>query len=125
MVCTRADREDHRPHSSGLAPARPHEVGGPGTGFRISTRLAMAGRKAGRGAWDSRRRSPRVEELDRRELMTAGGLRHSLRPSAGRSQFGPRITQPAKVVNAHSWIDPILSTIPGPGLDRVQANSNA
>jgi hypothetical protein len=85
----------------------------------------MSGRESVRGTWTSRRLSPRVEELDRRELMTAGGLPHSLGPFVGPSQFGPRITQPAKVVNAHNSIEQLLSTVLGPGLDQVQANGKS
>ena len=86
----------------------------------------MSGRKSVRGTWASRRLSPRVEGLDRRELMTAGGLVHnSLGPYVVPSQFGPRVTQPAKVVNPHASIDQFLSTTLGPGLDKVQATSKS
>ena len=85
----------------------------------------MSGRKSVRGTWASRRLSPRVEALDRRELMTAGGLPNSLGPYVVPSHFGPKVTQPAKVVNPHASIDQLLSTILGPGLDQVQAASKS
>ena len=83
----------------------------------------MAARKSARRAWASRRLRPIVEGLDRRELLSAGGLIKSLGPYVSPSEFGPRITKPAKVVNAHRSIDGLLSTILGPGLDKVQAAS--
>ena len=85
----------------------------------------MSGRKSVRGTWASRRLSPRVEVLDRRELMTAGGLPNSLGPFVSPSHFGPKVTQPAKVVNPHTSIEQFLSTILGPGLDQVQAASTS
>ena len=57
--------------------------------------------------------------------MTAGGLPNSLGPYVVPSHFGPRVTQPAKVVNPHTSIDKLLSTILGPGLDQVQAASKS
>ena len=85
----------------------------------------MSGRKSVRGTWASRRLSPLVEALDRRELMTAGGLPNSLGSYVSPSQFGPKVTQPAKVVNPHTSIDQLLSTILGPGLGQVQAASKS
>ena len=85
----------------------------------------MSGRKSVRGTWTSRRLSPSVEALDRRELMAAGGLTNSLGPYVSPSNAGPRVNQPAKVVNPHASIDQLLSTILGPGLDTIQAASKS
>jgi hypothetical protein len=85
----------------------------------------MSGRKSVRGTWASRCLSPCVEDLDRRELMTAGGLPNSLGPYLNPSQFGPRISQPAKVVNPHTSIQQLLSSVLGPGIDKLQAQSKS
>jgi hypothetical protein len=87
----------------------------------------MSGRKSVRGTWASHRLSPHVELLDRRELMTTttGGLPNSLGAYVTPSQFGPKVTQPAKVVNPHTSIEQLLSTVLGPGLDQVQAKSKS
>ncbi len=85
----------------------------------------MSGRKSVRGTWISRRLSPQVEGLDRRELMAAGGLTNSLGPYVVPSKFGPKVVKPAKVVNPHTSIEQFLSTILGPGLDTIQAASKS
>jgi hypothetical protein len=85
----------------------------------------MSGRKSARAAWASLRLSPLVEALERREVMSAGGLSKSLGVYVVPSQNGPKITQPAAVVNPHTSIDTLLSTILGPGLSQVQDASNS
>ncbi len=81
----------------------------------------MSGRKSARGARETRRLGPLVEALDSRELLTAGGLPNSLGAYVSPSQFGPKVTQPAKVVNAHGSIEQFLTTLLGPGLAQVHA----
>ena len=81
----------------------------------------MSGRKSARGARETRRLGPLVEALDRRELLTAGGLPNSLGAYVSPSHFGPKVTQPAKVVNAHGSIEQFLSTLLGPGLAQIHA----
>jgi hypothetical protein len=83
----------------------------------------MSGRKSARGTLALRRLSPIVELLDRRELMSVGGLSNSLGSYVVPSQAGPKITQSAKVVNPHTSIENLLSTVLGPGLSQVQAAS--
>jgi hypothetical protein len=85
----------------------------------------MSGRKSVRGIYGSRRLSLLVEGLDRRELMNAGGLPSSLGSYVSPSQLGPKVTQPTKVVNPHTSINELLSTILGPGLSQVQAASKS
>src|SRR4051812_17569462 len=88
-------------------------------------RIAMPARRSDRGTRTSRRLVPVVEGLDHRELMAAGGIAHSLGPYVGPSQQGPRITQPAKVVNAHDSVQYLLGSILGPGLDTIESRGAA
>jgi hypothetical protein len=85
----------------------------------------MSGRKSARVAWASHRLSPLVEVLDRRELMSAGGLTNSLGSYVVPSQFGPKIIHPAQVVDPHTSIDSLLATVLGPGTTQVQAASSS
>jgi hypothetical protein len=83
----------------------------------------MPGRKPVRMTWATRRLTPLVELLDRRELLTAGGLTKSLGSYVVPSPTGPPVTQVPKVVNPHVSIEQLLSTILGPGLSQVEAAS--
>src|SRR6185312_3616292 len=126
MACAAARQESGRIDRTGMVRVWPRGAGRPGTGFRTHTRrLVMSGRKSARGTWASRRLRPLVEALDRRELMSVGGLTNSLGSYVAPSHFGPRITQPAKVVNPHTSIDSLLSTVLGPGLNQVQVASKS
>ncbi len=125
----RRDRDRSRGESIG----RPLERDGPHPGptesadrgrGSIARRRAMSGRKSVRGTWTPRRLSPLLEALDRRELLAAGGLSNSLGAYVAPSQFGPKVTAPAGVVNPHASIEQFLTTILGPGLQQVQAAGN-
>jgi hypothetical protein len=83
----------------------------------------MPGRESVRAAWTTRRLSPLVERLDRRELLTAGGLTKSLGAYVVPSPSGPTTVPASKVVNPHASIEQLLSTILGPGLAQVEAAS--
>jgi hypothetical protein len=85
----------------------------------------MSGRKSARAAWASRRVSPLVEGLERREVMSSGGLSKSLGSYVVPSDNGPKITHAAAVVNPHTSIDNLLATILGPGTTQVQAGSSS
>ena len=85
----------------------------------------MSGRKSVRGTWATNRLSPSVEALDRRELMATGGVSSSLGAYVVPSHFGPRVVKPAPVVNPHTSINLLLSSVLGPGLDQVQAESKS
>jgi hypothetical protein len=65
--------------------------------------------------------SPFVDTLDRRELPTAGGLAGSLGAYVAPSKFGPKVVQPAKVVNAHAAVEQLLTNLLGPGLSTIQS----
>jgi hypothetical protein len=83
----------------------------------------MSGRKSARAAWASRRLNLLVEVLERREVMSASGVSKSLGSYVVPSTNGPKITSPAAVVNPHTSIDTLLSTILGPGVSQVQDSS--
>ena len=71
----------------------------------------MSGRDAVRVTWATRRLTLCVEALDRRELLSAGGLTKSLGAYVVPSSSGPKVTQPTKVVNAHASVEQLLSEL--------------
>ncbi len=83
----------------------------------------MSGTNASRVGRSRRRLIPVLENLDRRELLSAGGFRHSIGPYLTASPLGPRISRPPGLVDPHTAVTQYLATTLGSGIDQVQAFS--
>ena len=84
----------------------------------------MSGRHSCRGHRSHRRAIPVIEYLDARELLSGGGVGHSLGPYLA-APILPRVSSTATLVDPHTAINQFLSAQLGSGVATVEQHAEA